>query len=52
MVYGGGLVWKQGGEKTMKTIFRMNGLFQGASSRRERGRGKEIERGRRQEKST
>lgn len=37
MVYGGGLMWRQRREKTMKTIFRMNGLFQGASLRRRRG---------------
>lgn len=35
MVYGGGLGWRQ---KTMKTIFRMNGLFQGACEERERER--------------
>lgn len=46
MVYGGGLGRRQ---KTMKTIFRMNGLFRGECVRergRERG-GSEIERGRR-----
>lgn len=39
MVYGGGLGRRQ---KTMKTIFRMNGLFRGE---RARARGSEIERG-------
>lgn len=36
-----------GGKKTMKTIFRMNGLFQGESEQREGGRGSGIEKGRR-----
>lgn len=45
MVYGGGLGWRQE-KKKMKTIFRMNGLFQG-TSRKKRERGSEIEKGRR-----
>lgn len=34
------------GKKVLKTIFRMNGLFQGASRRRGKG-GSKIEKGRR-----
>lgn len=40
MVFRGGLVWRQG--KKLKTIFRMNELFQG-ESRRRRDSGSKIE---------